>query len=98
MRREGSGDAAIVVAIAAPLQRAGLNLGRQMAFLQRQQASGMKDDVGIGDASIRAGSRGSVGQFSTPEAAEQRTAGVMFRLPFRRAHPAIPGPGLAVYA
>ena len=52
MRGEGSGDAAVIVAVAAGLERAGLDLGRQMAFLQRQQASAVKDDVGVGDAAV----------------------------------------------
>ena len=38
MRGEGSLDGALVVAIAEAVERAGLDLGRQMAFLQRQQA------------------------------------------------------------
>src|SRR5260370_6926388 len=95
MCRERTGDGAIIVAIATPVQRARFDLGRQVAFLQCQQPSGMKDDVGVGDTAISTGSRRSIGQFSTAEAAEQRTAGIMFGLPFRSADPAVAIAGAA---
>src|SRR5258705_4997347 len=96
MRGEGPGDGAIIVAVAAPVQRAGLDLGRQVAFFQREQASGVEDDVGVGHPTIRAGSRGSIRQFSTAEAREQRAAGIVFGLPFGSADPAVAVTGAAV--
>src|SRR5260370_31104595 len=96
MRGERACDGAIKVAVAAPVQRARLDLGRQVAFLQRQQASGVEDDVGVGHPTIRAGSRGSIRQFSTAEAAKQRAAGVVFGLPFCGAYPAVAGTGAAL--
>ncbi len=81
MRGERSGDAAVIVAIAAPVQRAGLDLGRQVAFLQREQASAVKNDVGIGDAAVLGNRGGRIGQFSA-EATEQARGR-------RRARPAI---------
>ena len=95
MRGEGAGDGAIIVAIAAPVQRAGLDLGRQVTFFQREQASGVKDDVGIGDAAVLDGRSRCIRQF-TAEAAEQRAAGVVFGLPFRGADPAVAVTGAAV--
>ena len=86
---------AVIVAIAARLQRAGLDLGRQMAFLQRQQASGMEDDVGVGDAAVLRHRGGRIRQ-PAAEAAEQRAAGVVLGLPFRGADPAVAVAGAAV--
>ena len=85
-----------IIAIAAPVQRAGFDLGRQMAFLQRQQPAGMKDDVGIGDAAV-GGRRGRRTRQLAAEAAEQRAAGVVLGLPFRRADPAVAIAGAAVF-
>src|SRR6187399_1406977 len=96
MRSEGPGDSAIIVAVAAPVQRARLDLGRQVAFLEREQASGVEDDVGVGHPAIRAGGCGSIGQFSTAEARKQRAAGVVFGLPFWSANPAVAVTGAAV--
>jgi hypothetical protein len=59
-----------------------------MAFLERQQAAEMEDDVGVGDIAIGGCRRRRIRQLAA-EAAEQRAAGVMFGLPFRRADPAI---------
>src|ERR1700739_390628 len=42
MRGERSGDAAGIIAEAAGLERAGLDLGRQVRFLQRQEASAVE--------------------------------------------------------
>ena len=95
MRGERSGDAAAIVAGAAGLERAGLDLGRQMAFLQRQQASAVKHDIGVGNAAI-AGDRGRRARQFLAEAAEQRAAGVVFGLPFRGADPAVAVAGAAV--
>jgi hypothetical protein len=95
MRGERSGDGAIIVVIAAPVQRAGLDLGRRMAFLQRQQASGVKDDVGVGDAAVPGGRGGRIGK-RLAEAAKQGAAGVVFGLPFRGADPAVAVAGAAV--
>ena len=50
MRGERPTDAAAIVLIAERLQRARLDLGRRMTFLEREQATGVKDDVGIGRA------------------------------------------------
>jgi hypothetical protein len=96
MRGEGAGDRAIIVAVAAPVQRARLDLGRQVVFLQRQQASGVEDDVGVGYPAVRAGSRGSIGQFLTAEAREQCAASIVFGLPFGSADPAVAVTGAAV--
>src|SRR6476619_556483 len=96
MGGERAGEGAIIVAVAAPVQRARLDLGRQVALLQREQASGVEDDVGVGHPTIRAGSRGSIRQFSTAETREQRAAGVVLGLPFWSANPAIAVTGAAV--
>jgi hypothetical protein len=95
MRGEGTGDAAAIIAIAARRQRAGLDLGRRMAFFQRQQAPAMKDDVGVGDAAVLDGRGRRIRQFSA-EAAEQRAAGVVLGLPFRGADPAVAIAGAAI--
>jgi len=55
-----------------------------MAFIERQQAAGMEGDVGVGDTAIGGCRRRRIRQLAA-EAAEQRAAGVMFGLPFRRA-------------
>jgi len=81
MRGERSGDAAVIAASTAGGERAGLDLGRQMAFLERQQAPAMKDDVGVGDAAILGDRGGGIGQLAA-EAAEQGAAGVMFACHF----------------
>src|ERR1700692_4090531 len=96
MRGEGAGNAALIVAIAAPVERAGFDLGRQMAFLQREQAPGMEDDVGIGDAAVGGCGFRRIRQLAA-EAAEKRAAGVMLGLPFRGADPAVAIAGAAVF-
>ena len=55
---------------------------------QRQQAAGVEDDVGVGDAAVLRHRGGRVGQ-PAAEAAEQRAARVMFGLPFGGANPAV---------
>jgi hypothetical protein len=95
MRGEGTTEAAAVIAGAARGQRAGLDFDRRMAFLQRQQAAGMKHDIGVGDAAVAGGRCGSPRQFAA-EAAEQRAAGIVFGLPFRGADPAVAVTGAAV--
>ncbi len=52
MRGERPGDGAAIIAVAARCERARLDLGRQMAFFQREQAAAMRDDVGVGDAAV----------------------------------------------
>ena len=96
MRRERPADAALVVAITKPVQGTGLDLGRQMAFLQRQQAAAVEDDVGVGDAAVLGDVCRRIGQLAA-EAAEQRAAGVMLGLPFRGADPAVAVAGAAVF-
>ena len=96
MRRERSGNGAIVVAIAYSVERARLDLGRQMAFFQRQQATGVKDDVGVGDAAVLGDVGGRIRQLAA-EAPEQRAAGIVFGLPFRSADPAVAITGAAVF-
>ena len=95
MRGEGALDGALVVAIADAIEGAGLDLGRQMAFLQRQKLSAVEDDVGVGDAAI-VGDRGRRARQLAAEAAEQRAAGVVLGQPFRGADPAVAVAGAAV--
>ena len=95
MRGERSLDGALVVAIAEAIERAGLDLGRQMAFLQRQKLAAMEDDVGVRDAAI-VGDRGRRTRQLAAEAAEQRAAGVVLGQPFRGADPAVAVAGAAV--
>ena len=95
MRREGTCDGALVVAIAETVQSTRLDLGRHMAFFQRQQAAAMEDDVGVGDAAVLGDVSRRIGQLAA-EAAEQRAAGVMLGLPFRGADPAVAIAGAAV--
>ena len=92
---KGPAEAAVVVAGAAGVQRARLDLGRQVAFLQREQASAVKDYVGVGDAAILDVDRRRVRQFAA-KTAEQRAAGVVLGLPFRGADPAVAIAGAAV--
>ena len=94
MRGEGPGDGAAIIAIAARLERVRLDLGRQMAFLQREQAAAMRDDVGVGDAAVGGVSR-RVRQLLA-EAAEQRAAGIVLGLPFGGADPAVAIGGAAL--
>src|SRR6266403_3222899 len=95
MRGEGAGDGSIIVAVATPVQRARLDLGRQVALLQREQASSMKDDAGIGDAGVLDGRSWRIRQLAA-EAAEQRATGIVLGLPFRGADPAVAVTGAAV--
>src|ERR1700676_455913 len=94
MRREGAGDGAIVVAVATPLERTGLDVGRQMTFFQREQAAGMKNNVGVGDAAVLGDRSRRIRQLAA-EAAEQGAAGVMFSLPLWGADPAVAITGAA---
>src|ERR1700676_2262470 len=94
MRREGAGDGAIVVAVATPLERTGLDFGRQMTFFQREQAAGMKNNVGVGDAAVLGDRSRRIRQLAA-EAAEQGAAGVMFSLPLWGADPAVAITGAA---
>src|SRR6185437_6508738 len=87
MRGDGTCDAAGKVAVAARRQGAGLDLGRQMRFLQREQSAAMEDDVGVGDAAI--GQRARCVRKLAAEAAEQGAAGVVLGLPLRGADPAV---------
>ena len=96
MRGERTGDGALVVAIASSIERIRLDLGRQMALFERQQAAGVKDDVGVGDAAVLRGRSRRIRQLAA-KTAEQRAAGVMLGLPFRGADPAIPVAGAAVF-
>ena len=66
-----------------------------MRLLERQQAAGVPDDVGVGDAAVLAHHR-RVGR-AWVEAAEQRLAGGMLELPFWRADVAIAISDLAVF-
>jgi hypothetical protein len=88
MRGEGARDAIVVIGGAQGFQRARFDFGRQMAFLQREQAAAVKDDIGVGDATIGRRRCRRARQFLT-ETAEQRAAGIVLGLPFRRADPAI---------
>src|SRR5579871_6147866 len=94
MGGEGTRNAAVVIAIAAGRECPGLDLGRQMALLQREQAAAMEQDVGVGNAAI-AHVSGRVGKLAA-EAAEQRAAGVVLGQPFRGADPAVAIRGAAV--
>ena len=67
-----------------------------MAFFQRQQASAVKDDVGVGDAAVLVGRCRRIRQFAA-EAAEQRAAGIVLGLPFGGADPAVAVTGAAVF-
>ena len=58
-----------------------------MPFFQREQAAGVRDDIGVGDAAVDEIGR-RIRQLAA-EAAEQRAAGVVLGLPFRRADPAV---------
>ena len=95
MRGEGALDAAVVVAITAAVQRAGLDLGRHVEFLQREQLAGMEDDVGVGATGVGGDIGGRIGQLAE-EAAEQRAAGIVLGLPFRGADPTVAVAGAAV--
>src|SRR6202043_1179810 len=66
------------------------------ALFEREQASGMKDDIGIGDAAVGTRRGWCVSQFSTAKAAEQRAAGIVLGLPFRGADPAVAVAGATV--
>ncbi len=94
MRGEGAAQPAVIVVVACCGERARYDLGRQMRFLQRQQATGVEDDVGVGDAAVGQRHR-RIGQLAA-EAAEQRSAGIVLGQPFRRADPAVAIGGAAV--
>src|SRR4029079_8728971 len=83
-----------IVTVTSRCERARLDLGRQMRFLEREQAAAVENDIGVGDAAI--GQRGRCVRQLAAEAAEQRTAGVMLGLPFRGADPAVRIGGAAV--
>ncbi len=95
MRGEGAGDGVAIVAVAAGGEAARLDLGRHVAFFERQQPASVKHHIGVGDAAVLRRAGGHVRELAA-EAAEQCTAGVVFGQPFRRAHPAVAIAGATV--
>ena len=52
MGGERSGNRRAVIAAAFGRERARLDLGRQVAFLERQEPASVKHDVGVGNAAV----------------------------------------------
>ncbi len=70
-------------------QRGRVELDRRVEFLQRQQPSGVRDDVSVGDAAQQVLGVAAVPGFGRAEPAGQGTARRVLLQPFRRAHPAV---------
>ncbi len=95
MRGERPAQAVVIGLIAQRPQRARFDLGWCVAFLQRQQATAVPDDIGVRSAGIVAGRGRRIRQFLA-ESPEQRASGIVLGQEFRRPHPAIAIAGAAV--